>query len=352
MKQIDHLAVGNGIRFRNVKWAVTDKDEYVESADYRETQWTLLTAGKRTAYLIQSDENTDHGPERIWIFSRPVPLESVRYKNENGDWMLFEECGRLYKPPQVAALGETIFTLQGETSGQAEDDDGNMVTKLTWDYYDESGARNLAIEVWKEEDGDYPEAYDGESISPDEVEILDAKEVAQIRRVAASDWQGLGLTIAGAVIVVLFLWGAGIPLDVCLAGAVPITAVFRILKRNAVVVGAVAVIMTLLFGVVMFLMGGVASFWVIAILSMVLGVALRYSVSLVGLDAAALGGPHDLLGCFLPALWMVSFYMYFVYAPGPRDGAQLGAAVLVPVVITAGIYLVNYLLGRIWPSST
>ena len=171
-KPLEDLKKGDCLRYRQTDWFVFCREIYKETEAYQETQWTLVAKGNIAVYLIRSEEKKETGLECIWVLTKQIPLDTLQYEPSPGTWLpLFEEPF-VSAAPRSLRLGSTIVNFEGETSGLARDDEGLTVTKLTWDYYDDTKTRNIAIEVWKESDRDYPEAYDGAVVQASDFEIL------------------------------------------------------------------------------------------------------------------------------------------------------------------------------------
>jgi hypothetical protein len=354
VKALEELKKGDSVRYDHTDWLVSAKELHEESKDYHETQWTLISGSKKTGYLVRSAEKKEDGFEFIWVFTKEIWLEHIQYQDLQGKWLDFQEKKFVSAPPQTVRFRETRFNYQGETSGKARDDDGNLVTKLTWDYYDDSRKRNLAIEIWKEPDRDYPEAYDGIVVQPSDFTVLPRPAVEVFRR-KVNAGQGRNYAVCGWTAVVGFiLFLNGVPFDYLAFAIIPVFAVIILYQTFSVLAWFSAACYGLaVAGAAVVLGADRLSFWSVSGLAMVMSVAVPRMMALAKPDFR--GAPLEPLvfsASLLPSLWIYSFFMYFKYAPGPHDGGQLLATCVLPVVSTSAAYVLNRVLRNALPSSS
>lgn len=345
MATLEELRPGDWVRWGSVDWEVTGRTVYRESADYQEVQWEI-EGGHSTRYLIMSTENKGGGTEVIWVCTRQTGIGRVQLSEGNG-WRSFREKDEMSAPPRQVKYDETLYRLEGETQGRAEDDEGNDVNKLTWDYYDASGKRNLAIEVWQCPDADYYEAYDGLVVKPSEF----ARIKAPPRRLPKLDKDMLSALVVAGFGCVFFL-----PLAGGLLTAMDIGAEYVVLLAlPALAIGLAAAARARLellaaccaFGLaagiaVLKLRGPGLAYWEYAAYGLAAGPAAaellsRFFGGIRSSDKALSGACASLL-----AMFAVGFSHYTGYAPRPHNLGMLFAACVLPLP-PAALVLAGYL---------
>lgn len=349
MKKLEDLRPGDWVRWNSRDWEVTDRDVYKESADYGEVQWELSPDGGGERYLVLSRENKDGRTEETWVCTEQTSVSGVEYPAGAGEWRAFREQDSLDGPPASVRLGGTDFTLDGETKGTAEDDDGNNVVKLTWDYYDRTRRRNLAMEIWKEPDADYYEAYDGLVVRPAEFNFLPPRprRGAKIGELAghlvAIAFAGLFIVpIAGGVLSV-FDVGA----EYLLAAMVPGLLIYMAYMRGAHpgLLGSAlpAAFAAGLLTVKLRGLGG--SYWEYALYGLLAGPLLAEAAARFFPAARWSDKPAAAGGATLLFLYFISFSHYAGYAPRPHNMSGLLAACALPLLPALAVYLFYRLKG-------
>ena len=132
--KLDGIAAGNVVRYKSVEWNVVEKDVCKQSEAYVEVQWTLRNSASVEAYLLRTEEKTPGGNKVIWVFTHQTSLQGVTYEIIPGVWRAFEELSIPASPPSSVKFASDYLTFDGETSGLAEDDEGETVAKVTWEY--------------------------------------------------------------------------------------------------------------------------------------------------------------------------------------------------------------------------
>ncbi len=339
--------VGRVISCRGVEWTVSDKTVSRQSNSYLERQWTL-THGSEELYLVKSEEKKAGGLEEIWVLTRQIPLSGVSFEYDPGSWRSMGEVTLPGDPPRSVRYSQDEYAYDSMSSVTAEDDDGNMVPKVTWDFYSADRRKNLAIEIWKEEDKDYPEAYLGNVTSPADFEVLD-KKVA-LPRFGMKPGQGffeiLKTSASGAGIFGLVLLINGVPFDYLLALAVPATLLFSMyVMRPPAWLAVSSFCIWGAVGAAAKLGGFGLSFWYLAFSCAALAVVLPRLMGTF-FQGTEISG-HWRLAFFgvLPALWVYSFLIYIIFAPGPHAAYQFFTACLLPVAAAAAAALTRVLEG-------
>ncbi len=352
MTKLEDMRVGDWVRWDSRDWEVTDRDVYRGSADYGETQWELSPGYGSPYYLVRSLENKDGGTEEIWICTKETGIGGVQYLSPSGDWINFKEQDSLQTPPGRARYGEVELSLDGETKGRAEDDEGSTVTKLTWDYFDSTRRRNIAIEVWKESDADYYEAYDGRVVSRSEFQPIPPRAGASRNYGSLGD--AVGYLVAAAFAACFILPLAGGILTACDVGAeyllallLPVICIYlsylmgvhRALLSAALAASLGAALLLIKFRG----LGG--SYWEYALYGVLAGPAITETAARLfgGIrpsDKSASAGNATLL-----LLFMISFAHYIEFAPRPHNPSGLLAACVLPGLPALLVFIVYAFKG-------
>ncbi len=343
---LDSAEVGRVISCRGVEWTVSDKTVSRQSGSYLERQWTL-THGSEELYLVKSEEKKASGLEEIWVLTRQIPLSGVSYEYEPGSWRGLHEDSLPPEAPRCVKYAQADYAYDSTSSVKAKDDDGNMVPKDTWDFYSGDRRKNLAIEIWKEDDKDYPEAYLGDVVTPSDFEVLDKK--AALPRFGLKPGQGVFETLknsaSGAGMVGLMLIINGFPCDYFIALAVPATLLLCLyIQGSAAWLTVSCLCVWIAVGAAARLSSFGLSFWSMAFFCAALSVVLPRLMAMF-LQGGQIS-EHWRLAVFgvLPALWVYSFLVYIIFAPGPHAAYQFFAACLLPVAIAAAIAALNRVL--------
>lgn len=333
LPKLDAIAAGNVVRYLNAEWTVLEKSVRRDSGHYTETQWTLRGHFGEDSYLLKTEERKRGGVEVIWVFTRPTVLESISYESAPGAWTNFKELNMPSPAPRKVKFVNEDFFFDEETVVDAEDDDGNIVPKATWDYYSSDRKRNLAIEIWKEEDRDYPEAYDGKVVEVSAFEVLAKKASAYaLGGISGSAFDAVKSSAGMFFIFGLVLVGNGVPMDFFLFLAPLVGALgIMIARRLPLQLWASSVAIWVAVALLARFSGYALSFWFLGAVCVGLSLLMpRLMAVLFSSEEPGAGWQAAVFGAF-PALWCYSFLQYFVYAPGPRADYQLFAVILLPL---------------------
>ncbi|OGR63045.1 MAG: hypothetical protein A2X31_00590 [Elusimicrobia bacterium GWB2_63_22] len=349
MKKLEDLRPGDWVRWNSRDWEVTDRDVYKGSSDYSEIQWELSADGGGERYLLLSRENKEGRTEEAWICTEQTSVGSVEYAAGAGDWRAFQDQDSLPEAPAAVRLGGVDFTFDGESRGPAEDDEGNTVVKLTWDYYDKSRRRNLAIEIWKEPDADYYEAYDGLVVRPAEFNFLPPRPR---RGAKLSEVAGHLVAIAFASLFIIPIAGGvlnvfDVGAEYLLAAMIPGLLIYIAYMRGAHPgLLATALPAACAAGVLAVKFRGLGGpYWEYALYGLLAGPALAEAASRFFPASRWSDKPAAAGGATLLFLNIISFSHYAGYAPHPHNMSGLLAACALPLLPALAVYLFYRLKG-------
>lgn len=349
MKKLEDMGLGDWVRWNSRDWEVTDRDVYQGSSDYTEVQWELSPDGGEERYLVLARGNKDGRTEETWVCTVQTSVGGVEYRAGAGEWRAFREQDSLPEPPALVRMGGTEFALDGETKGTAEDDEGDTVVKLTWDYYDKSRRRNLAMEIWKEPDADYYEAYDGLVVRPAEFNFLPPRPR---RGAKIGELAGHLVAIAFASLFIVPIAGGvlnvfDVGAEYLLAALVPGLLIYLACMRgvHGALLGA-ALPAAFAAGVIAVKLRGLgAPYWEYALYGLLAGPALAEAASRF-FPAARWSDKATAAACAtLIFLYLISFSHYAGYAPHPHNMSGLMAACALPLLPALAVYLLYRLKG-------
>ncbi len=345
---------GKYITFRGTRWRVKREDAYPVSSSFKETQWTVSTHGGNTAFLLRTEENLESEVKEYWIWTKQVPLNSVDFLVEWKEWTPFTETGFPKAPPPRVRYKGTEYRFKGKNVGLMHNSDGDTATKVTWDYLNESGKRNLAVEIWKDDGRDYPEAYDGEIIDPAELQldlprsnhtVSESKPLRGLYRVEPAFKLKHVAALIGMPSFFFFVIGAG--LDNVLYLAVPALLVVMLARSYTPLAWGICAATGMACAIPTFLIN-LTSFWIIC------AVCAFLSALIPTLILRKFEIPDDETPTFtawggvLPVVWLYSFRMYFHYAPKPFEVYELMMASVLPLIISSLSFGLILLTERMW----
>ncbi|MBF0571177.1 MAG: DUF4178 domain-containing protein [Candidatus Omnitrophica bacterium] len=348
IKSLEDLSKGDCLRYHQTDWLVTDQYVYSHTGTYQETQWTLESKGKQTVYLVKQEEKKGSDTEIVWILTHEIELGSIRYPGPQGEWVSFKEKETPPSPPESIKLNDgTSFTLRNKTSGRARDDDGKMVPKLTWDYYDSSGKRNIAIEIWEESDGNYPDAYDGTVVDLSDIRILPPDDVKKVRRRIRPVNKNLSNVYVFVGIGAFIMMSSGFAIEWLIAASIPIASIIIMFLYGSLFWQIAFSATWIIFSLVLFFIFNMAApFWTVLTILIILSVLILKMIPYFSSDIREKVTPLIFFAVFLPGSWIYSFYMYFRFAPGPHNFIQFMETCLLPIFITGVLFGVNKLLDQ------
>ncbi|MCM0083028.1 DUF4178 domain-containing protein [Geomonas sp. Red32] len=208
--QLEQLAVGDSFILSGVQWAVRELNLFQDPSGYRTVEWRVQSSRAGEYYLmVEHDPAHPAGP--IWYLSERLPSPKLIRPDTGGNVFgkLQETFSSHAAPPPALAVNGTTFLFESSSSGTFTSD-GETQHRSTWEYWDQTHSRNLALEFW--DDGNLL-VYQARTIRPESVITLQkggAKEVPDRffgqSKPGTAEWIcALALTIIG-----LMMFFAGI----------------------------------------------------------------------------------------------------------------------------------------------
>ena len=309
------LRVGTAILFDGEEWQVAGQSSYSNDEGYRVHEWSC-EAGESAGSLLK-EVDPKRGSAR-WFFTREIPDDAVAVEGGGAlaEWMEREPDP---KPPPALTYHQNAYRYEDTTEGTHEDDAGQRVRKVTWDYWDGGHAHNLAVERWP--DGSF-DCYLGRYIEPGQVTIRAAESGAGARpRRGANPFLRAAILLPCAYFLAFVV---GRPLDEGLAFSLLVAAVggWMAAARRAPA-AAMAALGAAPFAAAIFLRfpplttgpGLAVLFGAPAVIGWIARGRASSAGKVVVLYAAAFGVAAPLLA--------VGLFEYFGFAPGPHTPDQL-----------------------------
>jgi hypothetical protein len=147
-KSFETLAVGDSFGFSGVQWAVRELNLFQDPTGYRTSEWRIESSRRGEYYImLEQDPAQTGGPN--WYLSERLPSPKLLSPEMGKDvYNQLQESFSLNKTPPAALMVNGItFLFESSSSGQANWD-GESLRRTTWEYWDKTHSRNLALESW------------------------------------------------------------------------------------------------------------------------------------------------------------------------------------------------------------
>jgi hypothetical protein len=212
-KQLEKLAVDDSFVFSGVLWAVRELNVFQDPSGYRTTEWRIASSRKGEYFLmLEHDPAQPKGP--VWYLSERLPtpklLSPETGKNLHGQ--LQESFSTTKTPPATLTVNDTFFIFESSSSGVFTSE-GESQHRSTWEYWDKTHSRNLALEFW--DDGNLL-VYLARVIKPDQVQNIKTGGARQVKdrffgQGAPSTLEWICATILTLLGLIMFLAGISRP---------------------------------------------------------------------------------------------------------------------------------------------
>jgi len=212
-KQLERLAVGDSFIFSGVLWAVRELNVFQDPSGYRTTEWRIASARKGEYFLMQEhDPAQSAGP--VWYLSERLATPKL-LSPETGENLyskLQESFSSTKTPPSTLTVTDTAFIFESSSSGIFTSQ-GESQHRATWEYWDKTHSRNLALEFW--DDGNLL-VYLARVIKPEQVQDIKTGGAQQVKdrffgEGAPSTLEWICATILTLLGLIMFLSGISRP---------------------------------------------------------------------------------------------------------------------------------------------
>ena len=171
LDRLQSLRTGDRFSYYNLNYYVKDYSSYTDAKGYQTEEWLLNTHSDLEYYLLREVDPDNSSNLVNWYLSQELADPSL-FNAENQDniltyvWKDMQEHNTPY--PELTLYGDSYY-FESKTEGSYEGEYGES-KRITWDYWDRSHQRNLAIEAWP--DGDL-HVYLTKLIKPEQITIID-----------------------------------------------------------------------------------------------------------------------------------------------------------------------------------
>jgi hypothetical protein len=202
---LETLAVGDSFTFSGVQWAVRELNYFQDPSGYRTTEWRIASS-RRGEYYLMVEYDPAQGMKPVWYLSERLPSPKILHAEtgKNIYRQLRESFATNVSPPAALCVNDTTFVFESSSSGRFQSEGESHRT--TWEYWDTTHTRNLALEFWAE--GELL-VYLARVISPDKIHDLrrgEAHKVSRADEPTMAEWMcAIAVTLAG-----LFMFFKGI----------------------------------------------------------------------------------------------------------------------------------------------
>jgi hypothetical protein len=177
-KELEKLGVDDSFLFSGVLWAVRELNVFQDPSGYRTTEWRIASSRKGEYFLmLEHDPAQKAGP--VWYLSErlatPKLLAPESGKNLYGK--LQESFSTCTTPPATLTVNDTIFLYESRSSGVFTSQ-GESQHRTTWEYWDKTHSRNLALEFW--DDGNLL-VYLARIIKPEQIQDIRTGGAVQVK---------------------------------------------------------------------------------------------------------------------------------------------------------------------------
>lgn len=145
---LDFLAAGDSFALSGVTWAVRELHYYHDPDGYATREWRIESSQRGEYYLLR-----EHDPARsdnpVWYLSERLVSPKLLSPSEGRN--VFAQLKKTFSanvvPPASLNANGTTYLYESTSSCRA-DWDGTPMQRTTWEYWDTTHSRNLALEFW------------------------------------------------------------------------------------------------------------------------------------------------------------------------------------------------------------
>ncbi|BAY25151.1 hypothetical protein NIES2100_49550 [Calothrix sp. NIES-2100] len=164
--QLQELRPGDRVKYHGVDWNIEDYSTYQDPQGYLTDEWLLSSKGGSQYYLLR-EFDPDKTPVSVtWYLANPLenPRLILPDSQENIVPRLWDEMQSHAEPYPELTLFYKSYYFESQTEGNFQSE-GQMKSRITWDYWDQEHQMNLAIEALEYHQIDI---YSTKVVRPDE----------------------------------------------------------------------------------------------------------------------------------------------------------------------------------------
>ncbi|HEY9810458.1 MAG TPA: DUF4178 domain-containing protein [Halomicronema sp.] len=171
LDRLQSLRSGDRFSYYNLNYNVKDYSSYTDEKGYQTEEWLLNSSTGFEYYLLREVDPDNPSNFVNWYLSEEV-AEPNLFNAENQDniitylWKDMQEENTPYA--ELKIYGDSYY-FESKTEGTYQGEYGES-NRITWDYWDRTHQRNLAIEAWP--DGEL-HVYLTKLIKPEQITIIE-----------------------------------------------------------------------------------------------------------------------------------------------------------------------------------
>ena len=196
--QLQELRPGDRVKYHGVDWLIEGYSTYQDPQGYLTDEW-LLSSKSGSQYYLLREFDPDNKPVSVtWYLANPLenPRLLLPDSQENIVPRLWDEMQAYAEPYPELMLFYKHYHFESRTEGNVQSE-GQIKSRITWDYWDREHQMNLAIEAFEHRQLDI---YSTKVVRPEEFADIQ-KSVGRDTR----DWMSNIGYVSQVVIAVLLL---------------------------------------------------------------------------------------------------------------------------------------------------
>jgi len=146
---LESLAVGDSFSLSGVQWAVRELNLFQDPSGYCTSEWRIESSRRGEYYLMVEHDPTQNGGPFWYLSERISSPKLLCPENGKNMYQQLQESFSVNKTPPAALMTNGMtFLFESNSSGRANWD-GESRQRTTWEYWDKTHSRNLALEFWE-----------------------------------------------------------------------------------------------------------------------------------------------------------------------------------------------------------
>jgi hypothetical protein len=146
---LQRLRANDRLEYHGVKWQVKEYSTYTDDKGYETEEWLLKSLTGKEYFLLREVDPEDVEAQVHWFLAEGLRHPAIYEPQSSRDLVmsLAQEMRSHKTPYPQLKMHNRVYHFESETEGDYESD-GEIQTRITWDYWDESELWNLALEAW------------------------------------------------------------------------------------------------------------------------------------------------------------------------------------------------------------
>lgn len=148
--QLEHLRTGTRLKYHGIEWRVADYSSYDDPSGYKTEEWLLKSKASKEYYLLREVDPQNPTSLVNWYIAEELRHPKIFLPNtlENATPNLWQAMHNQEMPYPILKMFGKPYYFESKTKGKYQDED-EVTSRITWDYWDINHQWNLALEAWK-----------------------------------------------------------------------------------------------------------------------------------------------------------------------------------------------------------